>query len=73
MLAEMSSLISQPLVEKSVTNFYHYAFWASSKKAERELGYRHRPLGETLSDAAAWYEAEYIRRRQEEPVDLAGE
>jgi len=73
MLAEISSLLSQPMVEKSVATFYHYAFWASSEHAEDKLNYRHRPLGETLSDAAAWYEAEYIRHRQEEPDYLAGE
>jgi dihydroflavonol-4-reductase len=29
----------------------------SSAKAERELGWRHRPLSETLRDEVAWYRA----------------
>lgn len=72
-LSELSSLISQPLVEKSVATFYHFAFWASSEKAERELGYRHRALGETLADAAAWYEATYLRPQPWASSYLAGE
>lgn len=72
-LSELSSLISQPLVEKSVATFYHFAFWASSEKAERELGYRHRTLGETLADAAAWYEATYLKPQPWASSYLAGE
>ncbi|MGH7163813.1 MAG: hypothetical protein ACREID_10050, partial [Planctomycetota bacterium] len=29
----------------------------SSAKAERELGWRHRPLLQTLADEVAWYRA----------------
>ncbi len=73
MLSEISALISQPLVEKSVATFYHYAFWASSAKAERELGYHHRTLGETLADAAAWYEATFLKPQPWASSYLAGE
>ncbi len=73
MLSELSALISQPLVEKSVATFYHFAFWASSQKAERELGYKHRTLGETLADAAAWYEATYLKPQPWASSYLAGE
>ncbi len=72
-LSELSALLSQPLVEKSVAAFYHYGFWASSQKAERELGYRHRTLGETLADAAAWYEATFLKPQPWESSYLAGE
>ena len=30
----------------------------SSAKAERELGYTHRPHGEALADALAWFRQE---------------
>jgi len=73
MLSELSALLSQPLVEKSVATFYHYAFWASSEKAERELGYKHRALGETLADAAAWYEATFLKPQPWASSYLAGE
>lgn len=72
-LSDLSALISQPLVEKSVAAFYHYGFWASSEKAERELGYQHRTLGETLADAAAWYQATYMKPQPWESSYLAGE
>jgi len=32
----------------------HY-HWASSKKAERELGYEHRPAVESLERSVRWY------------------
>lgn len=72
-LSELSGLTSQPLVEKSVAAFYHYGFWASSEKAKRELGYRHRTLGETLADAAAWYQATYMKPQPWKSSYLAGE
>ena len=31
-----------------------YTFWFDSGRAEAELGYRNRPLDETLADAVAW-------------------
>ena len=35
-----------------------YQMFFTSAKAERELGYRHRPVGEALRDAIAWFRAE---------------
>jgi nucleoside-diphosphate-sugar epimerase len=32
----------------------------TSAKAEQELGWKHRPLRETLADEVAWYRSERI-------------
>jgi dihydroflavonol-4-reductase len=35
----------------------------TSAKAERELGWKHRPLRETLADEVAWYRAQGLAAR----------
>lgn len=45
--------------------------WVSSAKAERELGYTHRPARETLARAIRWYVAKgYLPRRAARRVRL---
>ena len=36
-------------------DFYDTFMWASSAKAETELGYKHRPARKTLARAIRWY------------------
>lgn len=40
---------------KMTRDFYSGFMWASSAKAERELGYKHRPARKTLARAIRWY------------------
>lgn len=35
----------------------------TSAKAERELGWKHRPLRETLADEVVWYRAQGLAAR----------
>jgi len=43
------------LTYKMARDFYDAAFWVDSGKAERELGYQHRPARKTLARAIRWY------------------
>lgn len=40
---------------KMARDFYSSFMWVSSAKAERELGYQHRPVRKTLARAIRWY------------------
>jgi len=40
---------------KMTRDFYSSFMWVSSAKAERELGYQHRPARKTLARAIRWY------------------
>lgn len=45
-----------PLLTYRLARDYAFArVWVSSEKAERELGYKHRPARETLARAIRWY------------------
>lgn len=45
-----------PLLTRRLARDYAFSrVWVSSKKAERELGYSHRPARETLARAIRWY------------------
>ena len=41
-------------LQAEVLRLAAYTFWFDSGRAEAELGYRNRPLDETLADAVAW-------------------
>lgn len=43
------------LTYKMARDFYSTFVWVSSAKAERELGYAHRPARKTLARAIRWY------------------
>jgi len=43
------------ITHKMVRDFFDGYFWVSSKKAETELGYTHRPGRKTLARAVRWY------------------
>jgi dihydroflavonol-4-reductase len=45
----------EPFVTRDGLRMAKYRMFFSSAKAERELGYRHRPWREGLSDALAWF------------------
>jgi dihydroflavonol-4-reductase len=45
---------ASPLNEASA-RFLRHAFWVSADKAARELGFRPRPIEETLEEALAWH------------------
>ena len=45
-----------PPITKKLARDYACAYvWVSSEKAERELGYQHRPARQTLARAVRWY------------------
>ncbi len=46
---------------RTLASLAGYYWYVSSERAERELGYRHRPLDQTLETLLAW-----VRRRREE-------
>ncbi len=63
LVAKTMSLISKvtgkpPLLKPSILKRLQEDFWYDSKKAERELGVRFRPLTETLSDTANWFRSQ---------------
>ncbi|MDA0935481.1 MAG: epimerase, partial [Planctomycetota bacterium] len=41
-------------LQAEVLRLAPYTFWFDSRRAHDELGYRNRPLDETLADAVAW-------------------
>jgi dihydroflavonol-4-reductase len=43
------------ITHKMARDFFDGSFWVSSSKAERELGYVHRPARKTLARAIRWY------------------
>ena len=45
----------EPFVTRDGLRMAKYRMFFSSAKAERELGYRHRPWREGLRDALAWF------------------
>jgi dihydroflavonol-4-reductase len=47
--------IEPEITYKMARDFFDTTFWVSSAKAERELGYTHRPARETLARAVRWY------------------
>jgi dihydroflavonol-4-reductase len=55
---------SPSLVSLTAVRMMHARLDATSAKAERELGWRHRPLAETLRDVVAWYRAQGISRER---------
>lgn len=52
-LVERRRDLPTPL-QAEVLRLAAYTFWFDSGRAEAELGYRNRPLAETLEDAVAW-------------------
>jgi dihydroflavonol-4-reductase len=44
-----------PITRRTVRNRVNRFLWVKSDKAEQELGYRHRPLKETLERSIRWY------------------
>jgi dihydroflavonol-4-reductase len=52
---ERLGLPSGALIHPEAFGLMAARWWASSRKAERALGYRHRPLDETLRSTIAWY------------------
>lgn len=52
----------EPMLTVDGLKMARHRMWFSSAKAERVLGYRHRPAGEALNDAIAWFRAAgYLR------------
>jgi dihydroflavonol-4-reductase len=51
-----------PLITHALVRDYASSFvWVSSRRAEQELGYKHRPARETLARAARWFlEKNYV-------------
>lgn len=52
----------EPPVTVEAVRMMHARLHVSSAKAERDLGWRHRPLVETLRDEVAWYRARGLAR-----------
>jgi dihydroflavonol-4-reductase len=52
---ERVGLPSGALVDPEAFGLMAAQWWASSRKAERELGYSYRPLAETLQETIDWY------------------
>jgi dihydroflavonol-4-reductase len=48
----------EPMITVDALKMARWYMWFSSAKAERELGYRHRPAEQALDDALAWFRAE---------------
>ena len=48
----------EPMITIDGLKMARWHMWFSSAKAERELGYRHRPAEQALDDALAWFQAE---------------
>jgi dihydroflavonol-4-reductase len=55
---------SPSLVNLTVVRMFHARLDATSAKAERELGFRARPLEETLRDEVAWFRAQGMSRER---------
>jgi dihydroflavonol-4-reductase len=52
------------LTHKMARDFYDGFMWVTSAKAERELGYAHRPARKTLARAVRWYlDRGYVDRK----------
>jgi dihydroflavonol-4-reductase len=52
----------EPLLTVDGLKMAKWRMWFSSEKAERDLGYCHRPAGEAITDAIAWFrDAGYCR------------
>jgi dihydroflavonol-4-reductase len=47
----------EPMATLDGLRMAKWKMWFSSAKAERELGYRHRPAQDALADAVRWFEA----------------
>jgi dihydroflavonol-4-reductase len=66
-LFELAARLGGPapmVTHRMARDFAFRYLWASSKKAETELGYRHRPARQTLLRAVLWYlEHGYVPRR----------
>ena len=58
----MGALIGkEPMATLDGLRMAKWKMWFSSAKAERELGYHHRPAGNALADAVRWFkEAGYL-------------
>ncbi len=56
-VAELYSRLSgrEPMLTIDGLKMAAHRMWFSSAKAERHLGYRHRPAGEALDDAVGWF------------------
>jgi dihydroflavonol-4-reductase len=52
----------EPMITVDALRMARWRMWFSSARAERELGYRHRPAAQALDDALAWFQAQgYLR------------
>jgi dihydroflavonol-4-reductase len=60
-----------PITRRMVKNRINKFLWVSSNKAERELGYQHRSLKETLDRAIRWFlRNDYLTEQQARRVWL---
>ncbi|PKU24996.1 hopanoid-associated sugar epimerase [Telmatospirillum siberiense] len=48
---------TEPFLTLDGLKMAKWRMWFSSAKAERDLGYRHRPAGQAIEDAIAWFRA----------------
>lgn len=65
--------IEPPFTYKLVRDYAFNFIWGSSEKAERELGYTHRPARQTLSRSLRWYlEHGYIPEKVARALTLVG-
>jgi dihydroflavonol-4-reductase len=48
----------EPMITVDALKMARYLMWFSSAKAERELGYQHRPGTQALDDALAWFQSQ---------------
>ena len=48
----------EPMLTRDALRMSRYHMYFSSMRAERELGYRHRPYKEAIADALDWFRAE---------------
>jgi dihydroflavonol-4-reductase len=57
----------EPMLTVDALRMARKRMWFSSAKAERELGYRHRPAEEAIRDAIAWFEDEGMLVKRARP------
>jgi dihydroflavonol-4-reductase len=48
----------EPMITVDALKMARWRMWFSSARAERELGYRHRPAEQALDDALTWFQAQ---------------
>ena len=73
-LAEIAARWSNkppPITRKVMRDFAGAFAFVTSEKAERELGYQHRPLRESLQDAVRWFVTHgYLSERAKQRIRL---